>query len=79
MEVFFGRLQRAQSQIMYGNNDSRSTFNFIVNMDPNVDLIGRLDQVYNYTSSVSYFDFSNATYYSARKHDTTRFSGYSFL
>ena len=63
----FGRLQRARSQTMYGNNDSRSTFNFIVNMDPNVDLIGRLDQVYNYTSSVSYFDFSGATYYSARK------------
>ncbi|MBU1143478.1 MAG: hypothetical protein KKH92_07535, partial [Firmicutes bacterium] len=77
----FGRLQRAQNQIMYGNNNSNSTFNFIVNMDPNVDLIGRLDQVYNYTSSVSYFDFSNSVYYSARKNDTTQavFTGYTYF
>jgi len=77
----FGRLQRAQNQIMYGNNNANSTFNFIVNMDPNVDLIGRLDQVYNYTSSVSYFDFSNAVYYSARKNDTTQavFTGYTYF
>ncbi len=77
----FGRLQRARSQIMYGNNDSNSTFNFIVNMDPNVDLIGRLDQVYNFTSSVSYFDFSDAVYYSARKNDTTQavFTGYTYF
>jgi hypothetical protein len=77
----FGRLQRARGEIMYGNNDSNSTFNFIVNLDPNVDLIGRLDQVYNFTSSVSYFDFSDAVYYSARKNDTTQavFTGYTYF
>ncbi|BCR36238.1 hypothetical protein [Mariniplasma anaerobium] len=77
----FGRLQRARGEIMYGNNDSNSTFNFIVNMDPNVDLIGRLDQVLNFTSSVSYFDFSDAVYYSARKNDTTQavFTGYTYF
>ncbi|PKK94365.1 MAG: hypothetical protein CVV60_06795, partial [Tenericutes bacterium HGW-Tenericutes-5] len=36
----FGRLQRGSGLRMYGANDSNSTFNFIVNMDPNVDLIG---------------------------------------
>ncbi len=77
----FGRLQRAANQIMYGNNDNNSTFNFIVNMDPNVDLIGRLDQVYNYFSSLHFFDFRNATYYSARKNDTTQavFTGISYF
>ncbi|MDY0075129.1 MAG: hypothetical protein RBR75_04590, partial [Acholeplasmataceae bacterium] len=77
----FGRLQRAANQFMYGNNDSRSTFNFIVNMDPNVDLIGRLDQVYNFYSSLRYFDFTNAVYYSAKKHDTTQavFTGISYF
>lgn len=77
----FGRLQRAANQFMYGNNDSSSTFNFIVNMDPNVDLIGRLDQVLNFYSSLRYFDFTNAVYYSARKHDTTQavFTGISYF
>lgn len=68
----FGRLQRGSSLYMYGNNDANSTFNFIVNMDPNVDLIGRLDQVDNYNSSIYFFDFRNAVYYSARKNDTTQ-------
>ena len=77
----FGRLQRAANQLMYGNNDQYSTFNFIVNMDPNVDLIGRLDQVYNFYSSLRYFDFTNAVYYSARKNDTTQavFTGISYF
>jgi len=77
----FGRLQRAANQFMYGNNDSNSTFNFIVNMDPNVDLIGRLDQVFNFYSSLRYFDFTNAVYYSARKNDTTQavFTGISYF
>lgn len=77
----FGRLQRAANQFMYGNNDTRSTFNFIVNMDPNVDLIGRLDQVFNFYSSLRYFDFTNAVYYSARKNDTTQavFTGISYF
>ncbi|MDX9691385.1 MAG: hypothetical protein RBT45_02955, partial [Acholeplasmataceae bacterium] len=68
----FGRLQRGSNLYMYGNNTSTSTFNFIVNMDPNVDLIGRLDQVDNYNSSIYFFDFRNAVYYSARKNDTTQ-------
>ncbi len=77
----FGRLQRAANQFMYGNNDANSTFNFIVNMDPNVDLIGRLDQVFNFYSSLRYFDFTNAVYYSARKNDTTQavFTGISYF
>lgn len=77
----FGRLQRGANLYMYGNNDTQSTFNFIVNMDPNVDLIGRLDQVHNYLSSLRFFDFTNAVYYSARKNDTTQavFAGISFF
>ncbi len=77
----FGRLQRGANLRMYGANDSNSTFNFIVNMDPNVDLIGRLDQVYNYFSSLQYYVFMNAKYYSARKNDTTQtvFAGTSYF
>jgi hypothetical protein len=77
----FGRLQRGSGLYMNGNNDASSTFNFIVNMDPNVDLIGRLDQVTNYLSSLRFFDFTNAVYYSARKNDTTQavFAGISFF
>jgi hypothetical protein len=77
----FGRLQRGANLYMYGNNNAQSTFNFIVNMDPNVDLIGRLDQVTNYLSSLRFFDFTNAVYYSARKNDTTQavFAGISFF
>jgi len=77
----FGRLQRAANRYMYGNNDSNSTFNYIINLDPNVDLIGRLDQVDDYMSSIRFFDFRNSTYYSARKNDTTQtvFTGMSYF
>lgn len=77
----FGRLQRGVGLVMYGNNDSNSTFNFIVNMDPNIDLIGRLDQVANYYSSLRFFDFENAVYYSAKKFDTTQtvFTGVTYF
>jgi hypothetical protein len=77
----FGRLQRASGRYMYGNNDANSTFNYIINLDPNVDLIGRLDQVYDYMSSIRFFDFRNSTYYSARKNDTTQtvFTGMSYF
>lgn len=77
----FGRLQRAANQYMYGYSGSTVTFTFIVNMDPNVDLIGRLDQVHNYYSSLRFFDFRNSLYYSARKNDTTQavFTGISFF
>ncbi len=77
----FGRLQRAANQYMIGNGSNGSVFNFIVNMDPNVDLIGRLDQVHNYLSSLRFFDFRNSIYYSARKNDTTQavFTGVYFF
>lgn len=77
----FGRLQRGLGLRMYGNNDGNSTFNFIVNMDPNVDLIGRLDQVYTYMSSLRFYDFEDAVYFSARKNDTTQavFTGVSYF
>ena len=77
----FGRLQRAANQYMYGYSGSTVTFTFIVNMDPNVDLIGRLDQVHNYYSSLRFFDFRNSIYYSARKNDTTQavFTGISYF
>ena len=40
----FGRLQRGWNGQMTA---SGGNFDFIVNMDPNVDLIGRLDRVTN--------------------------------
>ncbi|MFA5560701.1 MAG: hypothetical protein WC964_02885, partial [Acholeplasmataceae bacterium] len=74
----FGRLQRGQSRRMSAVG---GTFDFIVNMDPNVDLIGRLDQVTNFTSSNQYFIFSNVKYYSARINDTTQaiFTGFDYI
>lgn len=69
----FGRLQRGVNGIMQGNGtDSR--FDFVVNMNKDVDLIGRMDQVYNFSSSANFFDFRNAKYYSARQNDTTSVS-----
>lgn len=73
----FGRLQRGRDGYMTSENGN---FDFIVNMDPNVDLIGRLDQVYNYTSSSRFFIFIDCIYYSARVNDTTQavFTGYYY-
>ncbi len=67
----FGRLQRARSHYM---SSVGGRFTYIVNMDPDVDLIGRLDQVYNFTSSLRYFIFSgtDCLYYSAKENDTTQ-------
>ncbi|MFA5692200.1 MAG: hypothetical protein WC907_01175 [Acholeplasmataceae bacterium] len=67
----FGRLQRARSRYM-SSDGVNGSFDFVVNMDPNVDLIGRLDQVQNYTSSLNYFIFINAKYYSAKTDDNTQ-------
>ncbi|MDZ4195893.1 MAG: hypothetical protein U1C51_01450, partial [Candidatus Izemoplasmatales bacterium] len=64
----FGRLQRGTNGIMTSEGGS---FDFIVNADPNIDLIGRLDQVQNFSSSSRFFRFNNAIYYSARFNDTT--------
>lgn len=73
----FGRLQRATNQRMRSDM-SGGSFDFVVNMNENVDLIGRLDQVSAYGNSISYFNFSNALYYSAKENDFTQtvFVGY---
>ncbi|MFA5629822.1 MAG: hypothetical protein WC958_06250, partial [Dehalococcoidales bacterium] len=74
----FGRLQRGRNGYMsaVGGN-----FDFIVNMDPDVDLIGRLDQVYNWSSTARFYIFPNCYYFSARKNDTTQavFTGYEYF
>ncbi|WP_264229443.1 hypothetical protein [Acholeplasma laidlawii] len=66
----FGRLQRGVN--MYMQTTGSGIFDFVVNMDPNVDLIGRLDQVYDFSSSNRFFLFPNALYYSAKLHDSTQ-------
>jgi len=74
----FGRLQRGGDEHMVGDGTEGSFFDFVVNMNPNVDLIGRLDQNYNFTYSSIAFKFANAKYYSARQNDSTSamFTGY---
>ncbi|HAQ56571.1 MAG TPA: hypothetical protein DCR44_04130 [Acholeplasmatales bacterium] len=73
----FGRLQRGTNGIM---TSAGGSFDFIVNANPNIDLIGRLDQVYNFTSSARYFRFNDAIYYSAKTNDTTQcvFTGFYY-
>jgi hypothetical protein len=73
----FGRLQRGLNGVM---TSSGGAFDFIVNANPNIDLIGRLDQVLNFSSSGRYFRFNDAIYYSAKENDTTQtvFSGFYF-
>ncbi len=73
----FGRLQRGTNGVMTSEG---GTFDFIVNANPNIDLIGRLDQVMNFTSSSRYFRFNDAIYYSAKLNDTTQvvFTGYYY-
>ncbi|MBN2877946.1 MAG: hypothetical protein JXL85_09885 [Bacilli bacterium] len=65
----FGRLQRGTNGYMTSNGGS---FDFIVNANENIDLIGRLDQVYRFSSSLRFFQFNDATYYSAKLNDTTQ-------
>ena len=71
----FGRLQRGLNGVMTSEGGS---FDFIVNTDQHIDLIGRLDQVYNFSSSSRYFRFNDAIYYSAKDNDTTQivFTGF---
>ena len=73
----FGRLQRGTSGYM---TSSGGRFDFIVNANENIDLIGRLDQVQNFTSSSRFFQFVDAIYYSAKLNDTTQevFTGYYY-
>ncbi len=81
----FGRLQRGTNGYMTSNDSTDGliigNFDFIVNTDINVDLIGRLDQVYDFTSSARFFIFTNCIYYSARQNDTTQavFTGFRFF
>ena len=74
----FGRLQRGNSGTMTSENGA---FDFIVNANPNINLIGRLDQVYNFTSSSRFFRFNDAKYYSARLNDSTQvvFTGFYYV
>ncbi len=76
----FGRLQRGTDGIMTSEG-SNAAFNFIVNANDQIDLIGRLDQVDNFSSSLRYFRFNNAIYYSAKEDDNTQavFTGIYFL
>jgi len=71
----FGRLQRGTDGYM---TNSGGAFDFIVNANENVDLIGRLDQVLNFSSSARFFQFNDAIYYSAKYDDTTQvvFTGF---
>ncbi len=73
----FGRLQRGTNGIMTSEGGS---FDFIVNANENIDLIGRLDQVQNFSSSSRYYRFNDAIYYSAKLNDTTQvvFTGFYF-
>ncbi|MDD3712652.1 MAG: lamin tail domain-containing protein, partial [Candidatus Izemoplasmatales bacterium] len=73
----FGRLQRGLNGYMTSEGGA---FDFIVNADPNIDLIGRLDQVLNFSSSLRFFRFPGAIYYSAKLDDTTQvvFSGFEY-
>ncbi|NLB85358.1 MAG: hypothetical protein GX794_04500, partial [Acholeplasmataceae bacterium] len=81
-----GRIQRARNHYLTTQTGTTSgvreegNFDFIVNMNPNVDLIGRLDQVENFTSSGRYFIFANSTYFSAKENDTTQsvFAGFYY-
>src|SRR5690554_469843 len=65
----FGRMQRG----VYGKMRS-SNFNNIMNMDPNIDMVGRVDA--NAPGSLMYYRFFNGeeTYYSARENDSTSYS-----
>lgn len=66
----FGRLQRGYAKRMTSENPG--TFDFIANMNPNIDLIGRLDQVANYSTTYDYFRFGTSKFYSAKYRDMTQ-------
>lgn len=86
----FGRLQRGNRGIMTPNgtfsNGQQGKFDFIVNANPNIDLIGRLDQVgldssgNDFSNTVTAYRFNNAIYYSAKLNDTTQtvFTGFLY-
>lgn len=74
----FGRLQRGLNGVMTSEGGA---FDFIVNANENIDLVGRLDQVQNFSSSLRFFRFNNSIYYSAKPNDTTQtvFTGFQYL
>lgn len=74
----FGRLQRVYATKMSSVNGK---FDFIVNMDPDVDLIGRLDQVNNFSLSSEYYEFREVKFYTANPNDLTQavFAGYRYF
>lgn len=71
----FGRLQRGQQGYMRSNGGS---FDYIVNADKNVDMIGRLDQYSTFTISSPYFQVPSQYYFTAKTDDKTQavFVGY---
>ncbi|MDD4988525.1 MAG: lamin tail domain-containing protein, partial [Candidatus Izemoplasmatales bacterium] len=73
----FGRLQRGVRGIM---STTGGSFDFIVNTNPEVDLVGRLDQDYAFSNSARYFQFYDTIIYSARYEDTTQavFTGFYY-
>lgn len=77
----FGRLQRGTNGIMNAQASAGGSFNLVVNANPNVDLIGRIDQVYNGSASTTAYRFQGATYYSAKWQDTTQiaFTGFNYV
>jgi hypothetical protein len=73
----FGRLQRGNLGAMSAEGGS---FDFIVNANPNIDLIGRIDQVGDFSNTVTAYRFNGAIVYSAKLNDTTQkvFTGFTF-
>jgi hypothetical protein len=73
----FGRLQRGYAGIMTNEGGS---FDFVVNTDPNVDLVGRLDQVNTFTTSSNNYRLASDNYYTTRLTDSTQyvFTGFYF-
>jgi len=73
----FGRLQRGNLGIM---TPEGGAFDFIVNANPNIDLVGRVDQVEDFSNTVTAYRFYDAIYYSAKQNDTTQvvFTGFLY-
>jgi len=73
----FGRLQRGNLGAM---SSAGGSFDFIVNANPNIDLIGRIDQVADFSNTITAYRFNDAIVYSAKLNDTTQkvFSGFTF-
>lgn len=73
----FGRLQRGNLGAM---SSAGGSFDFIVNANPEIDLIGRIDQVADFSNTITAYRFNDAIVYSAKLNDTTQkvFSGFTF-